>query len=280
MNEDDRPGSGAVGARGPRPGSSPVVMVRRDWDEEIDGATVPRTVVAALTSRDAVIEARGLTKVYRSGNQRVVALDGVDLDIVHGEVTVILGPSGSGKSTILNLLGGMDRPTSGTIVCAGSTVHDLSDAGLTRYRRDQVGFVFQHYNLIPTLTAAENVGIGSVRPRRARRFGAGRTSEEPMDPQASLAQLGLGDRGGSFPYELSGGQMQRVAIARALAKRPALLLADEPTGALDSRTGVEVMDALVDAARDAAVVVVTHNEAFAEIADQVVVLRDGRVVGG
>ncbi|MCL2422394.1 MAG: ABC transporter ATP-binding protein [Micrococcales bacterium] len=211
-----------------------------------------------------------MTKVYDSGSHKVVALDGVDLDIVRGEVTVVLGPSGSGKSTVLNLLGGMDRPTSGTVLCGTTKVHALTDDQLTRYRRDQVGFVFQHYNLIPTLTAAENVGIGSVR--------RGHSGPRPMDPREALAQLGLGDRAGSFPYELSGGQMQRVAIARALAKRPALLLADEPTGALDSRTGVEVMEALVAAAQAAAVVVVTHNQTFVDIADQVVVLRDGHVV--
>ena len=238
-----------------RPGAVPV-------DAPAEARPAPKTV----------IEARSLTKVYRSGSQEIVALDGIDLDILHGQVTVVLGASGSGKSTVLNLLGGMDRPTSGTVVCAGTAVHTLSDAALTRYRRDQVGFVFQHYNLIPTLTAAENVGIGSSRSRRA----GGRS---PVPPRDALALLGLGDRGGSFPYELSGGQMQRVAIARALAKRPALLLADEPTGALDSRTGAEVMEALAAAAQAAAVVVVTHNHSFEEIADQVVILRDGRVVG-
>ena len=218
-----------------------------------------------------MIEARDLTKVYRSGNQQIVALDHIDLDVPGGQVTVVLGPSGSGKSTILNLLGGMDRPTSGTIVCAGNPVHNLSDRGLTAYRRNQVGFVFQHYNLIPTLTAAENVGIGSA---------SGRRRTAPVDPDEALARLGLAGRGRSFPYELSGGQMQRVAIARALAKQPALLLCDEPTGALDSRTGAEVMQALADAAAatKAAVVVVTHNQAFEVIADQVVHLRDGRVV--
>ncbi len=235
---------------------------------------------SAAPDGQAVIEARGLTKVYRSGSQQIVALDHVDLDIPDGAVTVVLGPSGSGKSTVLNLLGGMDRPTSGTVVCAGSAVHDLSDRELTAYRRDQVGFVFQHYNLIPTLTAAENVGFGSYRGRRRRRTSP--TADAPMDPDEALDRLGLGGRGRSFPYELSGGQMQRVAIARALAKRPALLLCDEPTGALDTRTGEEVMEALTDAARStkAAVVVVTHNRDFEKIADHVIRLRDGSVVDG
>jgi len=224
-----------------------------------------------------LVRARDLTKVYHSGNQDVVALDHIDISVPSGRVTVILGPSGSGKSTILNILGGMDRPTAGTIFCEGLPLHELSDKERTVYRRSQVGFVFQHYNLIPTLTAAENVGIGSYRGPRAK---LDREVPEAMDPIEALAQLGLGDRGDSFPHELSGGQMQRVAIARALAKRPALLLCDEPTGALDSRTGAEVIEALAEAsaATGAAVVVVTHSRDFERIADQVVELRDGQVV--
>ena len=224
-----------------------------------------------------VLKTRDLTKIYHSGNQDVVALDGVDLSIPAGRITVVMGPSGSGKSTILNILGGMDRPTAGTIYCGDQAIHELTDQQRTAYRRRQVGFVFQYYNLIPTLTAAENVGIGSYRGRRTK---SDWTGPEPMDPDEALAQLGLGGRGGSFPHELSGGQMQRVAIARALAKRPAVLLCDEPTGALDSRTGAEVMEALVaaTAATRAAVVVVTHSREFEKIADQVIELSDGHVV--
>jgi len=224
-----------------------------------------------------LLRARDLTKVYHSGNQEVVALDHVAMSVPNGRVTVILGPSGSGKSTILNILGGMDRPTSGTVFCGELPLHELNDKERTIYRRSRVGFVFQHYNLIPTLTAAENVGIGSYRGPRAK---LDWEAPEPMDPVEALAQLGLGDRGGSFPHELSGGQMQRVAIARALAKRPALLLCDEPTGALDSRTGAEVMESLAEASQvtQAAVVVVTHSRDFERIADQIIELRDGQVV--
>lgn len=270
----------ATPPRGTESISTPVV------DARPRGAGLFRTARGGALARppsvapepESVIEARGLTKAYRSGSQQIVALDHVDLEVARSTVTVVLGPSGSGKSTVLNLLGGMDRPTSGTIVCAGSAVHHLDDRELTAYRRDRVGFVFQHYNLVPTLTAAENVGIGSYRGRRRSLHAV----DAPVDPDEALAQLGLGDRGRSFPHELSGGQMQRVAIARALAKRPALLLCDEPTGALDTRTGQEVMAALADAARstEAAVVVVTHNRDFEKIADQVVRLCDGRVVEG
>lgn len=216
-----------------------------------------------------LICARDLVRVYETGDVTVRALNGVSFDVSSGEVTMVVGPSGSGKSTILNILGGMDQPTSGSVVCDGIQVEQLSNADLTRYRREKVGFVFQFYNLIPTLTAAENVGIAS------------RGVDDCIDPTEILAQLGLEGRDASFPHELSGGQMQRVAIARALAKKPALLLCDEPTGALDSATGDEVMTALRRSAKtsDAAVVVVTHNEGYIGLADQVVRLRDGQVAG-
>lgn len=216
----------------------------------------------------ALISARDLHRVYQTGDIEVCALDGIALDINSGEVTMIIGPSGSGKSTILNILGGMDQPTSGTVICGGMHIERLSESGLTRYRREHVGFVFQFYNLIPTLTAIENVGIACC------------GIDDAAEPSEILSRLGLGGRGDSFPHELSGGQMQRVAIARALAKRPALLLCDEPTGALDSATGDEVMMILGEAARtyNAAVVVVTHNESYLQWADQMIRLRDGKIV--
>ena len=215
----------------------------------------------------ALIAARDVRRVYRTGNVDVRALDGVSLNIESGQLTTIVGPSGSGKSTLLNILGGMDQPTSGSVVCDGVEIENLSEAGLTKYRRERVGFVFQFYNLIPTLTAAENVGI------------ACRGIKGAIEPSEILETLGLAGRERSFPHELSGGQMQRVAIARALAKRPALLLCDEPTGALDSKTGDEVMRTLRQAAEtsNAAVVVVTHNEGYSRLADRVVRLRDGKV---
>ncbi|MCL2482183.1 MAG: ABC transporter ATP-binding protein [Propionibacteriaceae bacterium] len=227
-----------------------------------------------------LIRARGLTKTYDSGKQQVIALDHIDVDIYPGAVTIILGPSGSGKSTFLNIVGGMDHPSQGSILCGSVAVHELSDSELTAYRRTQIGFVFQTYNLIPTLTAAENVGIGSTRPKAERHLGGGSVAREPMEPREALTQVGLGDRADAFPYELSGGQMQRVAIARALAKRPALLLCDEPTGALDSATGESVMSALVATVRETgtAAVIVTHNPEFEALADQVIHLRDGHVI--
>ena len=215
----------------------------------------------------SLISARDVQRVYRTGDIDVRALDGVSLDIHSGEVSIIVGPSGSGKSTLLNILGGMDQPTSGTIECNGVRIEEMTNSGLTRYRRESVGFVFQFYNLIPTLTAAENIGIAS------------RGVESPIDPSQILAQLGLEGRESSFPHELSGGQMQRVAIGRALAKRPALLLCDEPTGALDSVTGDEVMATLCESAHtsNTAVVIVTHNEGYVGLADQLIRLRDGRI---
>jgi putative ABC transport system ATP-binding protein len=226
-----------------------------------------------------LIKTRDLTKAYNMGQQQILALDHVNIDIPDARVTVILGPSGSGKSTMLNILGGMDHPTSGTVRCGSVAVHELSDKQLTAYRRAQVGFVFQHYNLIPTLTAAENVGIGSYQRRSLSMAFLKVAIRDPMDPEEALLQVGLGGRGNSFPYELSGGEMQRVAIARALAKKPALLLCDEPTGALDSRTGKDIMQALANTATTlgTAVVIVTHNSAFSKIADQVISLHDGRI---
>ncbi|HEU4928398.1 MAG TPA: ABC transporter ATP-binding protein [Candidatus Krumholzibacteria bacterium] len=214
-----------------------------------------------------VFRARGLSKTYHVGEVDVHALRDVDLDIYRGEMLVILGPSGSGKSTLLNILGGLDVPTGGTV---NFLDHDLSrddDAALTRFRRDHVGFVFQFYNLIPSLTALENVALVTE------------LSARPMQPERALQLVGLGDRMHHFPSQLSGGEQQRIAIARAIAKQPDVLLCDEPTGALDLETGIVVLDALVRANRElnATVVIITHNVSIAGLADRVVRMRSGSI---
>ena len=216
---------------------------------------------------DATLRAEGLTKVYRTGEVEVRALDGVDLALFPGELIVMLGPSGSGKSTLLNILGGLDKPTSGSVSYAGRDVTGSDDDSLTRYRRDYVGFVFQFYNLIASLTARENVGLVTE------------IAKDPMDPAEALEIVDLGDRLDHFPAQLSGGEQQRVAIARAIAKKPAILLCDEPTGALDSRTGVVVLEALETVNRElgTTTAVITHNRVTAQIADRVVHLSDGRI---
>src|SRR5512134_1409147 len=222
---------------------------------------------ATGAGREAVFTARGLTKIYRMGEVEVHALRGVDLDIYASEFVVLLGPSGSGKSTLLNILGGLDTPTSGS---ANWHDHDLTratEAELTRYRREHVGFVFQFYNLIPSLTARENVAlVTEMAPR-------------PMRPEEALALVDLGDRLDHFPSQLSGGEQQRVAIARAIAKRPDVLLCDEPTGALDYATGKVVLQAIVRINRElgTTAAVITHNAAIAAIADRVLRLADGRI---
>lgn len=195
-----------------------------------------------------------ISKVYKVGEQEVKALDHVDFTVEKGEFTVILGPSGSGKSTILNLLGGMDRATEGSFLFDGREITTLSDHELSDYRRDVVGFVFQFYNLIPSLTALENVGI------------AAQLADNVAKAEFFLNQVGLGHRKNNFPNQMSGGEMQRVSIARALAKSPQLLLCDEPTGALDSVTGKKILEILRHTAEesDTAVVMVTHNAEFAE----------------
>ncbi len=215
----------------------------------------------------AIFEARGLTKVYEMGEVRVEALRGVDLDIHAGEFLVLLGPSGSGKSTLLNILGGLDVPTSGTVRYAD---HDLTvddDAAMTRYRREHVGFVFQFYNLIPSLTARENVALVTEIAR------------DPMRPEDALALVGLAHRLDHFPSQMSGGEQQRVAIARAVAKRPQVLLCDEPTGALDVHTGVLVLEVIARVNRElgTTTVVITHNAVIAGMADRVVYFADGQV---
>jgi putative ABC transport system ATP-binding protein len=216
-----------------------------------------------------VFEARGLTKVYRMGEVEVHALGGIDLDLYAGEFVVLLGPSGSGKSTLLNILGGLDVPTTGTVRYKDHDLTAYDDAALTRYRREHVGFVFQFYNLIPSLTARENVAL--ITDIAAR----------PMDPAEALRLVGLADRMDHFPSQLSGGEQQRVAIARAIAKRPEILLCDEPTGALDVKTGVVVLEALQRVNRElgTTTAVITHNAAIAAIADRVITLSAGQVAG-
>jgi putative ABC transport system ATP-binding protein len=217
----------------------------------------------------AVFEARSLTKTYHMGTTEVHALRGVDLGIHAGEFIVLLGPSGSGKSTLLNILGGLDTPTSGTV---RFLEHDLSaadEAQLTRYRRQHVGFVFQFYNLIPSLTARENVALVTE------------IAEQPMAPEEALSWVGLGERLDHFPSQLSGGEQQRVAIARAVVKRPDVLLCDEPTGALDYETGKLVLEVIarINAELGTTAMVITHNAAIAGMADRVLKLGNGRIVG-
>lgn len=211
--------------------------------------------------------ARGLTKVYGTGAGAVHALRGIDLDLPEGEFTVLLGPSGSGKSTLLNILGGLDRPTAGTLAFRGKDLTACSDRELTGFRRRHVGFVFQFYNLIPSLTARENVALVTE------------LVDATMTPEEALALVGLQDRMAHFPAELSGGEQQRVAVARAVAKRPEVLLCDEPTGALDSATGIRVLEALasVNKSLGTTTVVITHNASIAAMAGRVVRFADGRI---
>jgi putative ABC transport system ATP-binding protein len=221
----------------------------------------------AATGDEPVYRARGLTKVYRTGEVEVHALRGVDLDLWPREFVVLLGASGSGKSTLLNILGGLDVPSGGSLVAGGRDLVAAGDVELTRFRRRHVGFVFQAYNLIPSLTARENVALVTE------------IAEDPMSPEDALALVDLGQRMDHFPAQLSGGEQQRVAIARAIAKRPDVLLCDEPTGALDSRTGIRVLEALERTNREtgALTVVITHNAVIASLADRVVQLSDGRI---
>jgi len=223
----------------------------------------------ASGSREPVFAVRGLTKVYQMGEVEVQALRGVDLDVPAAQLAVLLGPSGSGKSTLLNILGGLDSPTSGTVRYRGRDLTHATDADLTMFRRHAVGFVFQFYNLMPSLTARENVDL------------AGEISTHPLAAADALALVGLSARLDHFPAQLSGGEQQRVAIARAIAKQPDVLLCDEPTGALDITTGATVLDALVRVNVDlgTTVLIITHNAAIAGAADRVVTLSDGRIAG-
>jgi len=214
-----------------------------------------------------IFEARGLTKVYQMGDVQVQALRGVDLDLYAGELVVLLGPSGSGKSTLLNILGGLDTPTSGTLRYGGKALNLADDAATTQYRRSHIGFVFQFYNLIPSLTARENVALVTE------------IALDPMSPEEALALVGLSERLDHFPAQMSGGEQQRVAIARAVAKRPQVLLCDEPTGALDAQTGVLVLDVIARVNRDlgTTTVVITHNAVIAAMADRVIYFGNGLV---
>jgi len=215
----------------------------------------------------ATLQVRDLTKVYRTGEVAVHALRGMDLDLVEGELMVMLGPSGSGKSTLLNILGGLDRPSSGSVRFGDEDLAKAGDAALTRYRRNHVGFVFQFYNLIPSLTAEENVALVTE------------ISAAPMAPAEALALVGLAERIDHFPAQLSGGEQQRVAIARAIAKRPRILLCDEPTGALDSETGILVLEAIdkVNTELGTTTAVITHNTVIGDMAHRVVHIADGQV---
>ena len=215
----------------------------------------------------AFVEFRDVRKVYRMGEVEVAAVDGMTFDIEQGEFVVVVGPSGSGKTTLLNMLGGMDSCTSGTIRLDGRVISSFSEKELTFYRRLDIGFVFQFYNLVQNLTALENVELAS------------QICPDPLDAATVLRQVGLERRLDNFPSQLSGGEQQRVAIARALAKNPKLLLADEPTGALDYKTGKAILELLQDTCAETGktVVLITHNSAFTAIADRVIHIREGKV---
>jgi putative ABC transport system ATP-binding protein len=220
-----------------------------------------------VTSLTPILRAEGLTKIYQMGEVKVHALRGVDFTLVRGELLVLLGASGSGKSTLLNIVGGLDLPTVGSVFYEEQELSQASDAELTDYRRKHVGFVFQFYNLIPSLTAAENVALVTE------------IAEDPLPPREALALVGLGERADHFPSQLSGGEQQRVAIARAVAKQPNILLCDEPTGALDYKTGVQVLEVIERVNRElgTSTALITHNAPVAAIADRVVTLADGRI---
>jgi len=231
-------------------------------------ASIPDPAAGGFRGNDIVFEAKNVTKRYDMGEVAVDALRGVNLSLHASEFIVLLGPSGSGKSTLLNILGGLDVPTSGAVTYRGRDLSGADDATRTAYRRNNVGFVFQFYNLIPSLTARENVALVTEIVR------------DPMPPQEALRIVGLGERMNHFPAQLSGGEQQRVAIARAISKRPEVLLCDEPTGALDISTGVVVLEAIERINRElgTATAVITHNAAVASIADRVVQLSDGLIV--
>lgn len=225
------------------------------------------STVEDVPAREMAFTASGLCKVYRTGETEVHALRGVDLAIPSGEILVLLGPSGSGKSTLLNIIGGLDRATSGSLRYGQIELTELDEADLTRFRRAHVGFIFQFYNLIPSLTAEENVRLVTD------------IADHPMDACDALALVGLADRRHHYPAQLSGGEQQRVAVARAIAKQPGVLLCDEPTGALDSATGIHVLEALAHANRElgTTVVIITHNAGIAAMAHQVFHFRDGQI---
>ncbi len=222
----------------------------------------------ALSTSDAVFEVRGVSKVYHMGEVDVHALRDIDLDLYKGELAVLLGASGSGKSTLLNIIGGLDTPTAGTVTFLDHILTQADDTALTEYRRDHVGFVFQFYNLIPSLTALENVQLITE------------IAADPMDAKDALGLVDLGDRLNHFPAQLSGGEQQRVAIARAVAKQPDVLLCDEPTGALDFKTGKIVLEVIERVNRElgTTTAVITHNASIARMADRVIHIGSGRIL--
>ena len=213
------------------------------------------------------VEMRDVRKIYRMGEVEIAAADGIDFQIKKGEFAVVVGPSGAGKTTVLNILGGMDTATSGEVWIDGKNIVKYSPRQLTSYRRDDIGFVFQFYNLIPNLTALENVEL------------ALQICKDPLDAEIVLKEVGLGDRMKNFPAQLSGGEQQRVSIARALAKNPKILLCDEPTGALDYNTGKAILKLLQDTCREkgVTVILITHNSAIAPMADRVIHIKNGKV---
>lgn len=213
------------------------------------------------------IKLENVRKTYRMGEVEIHALDGIEFSIKEGEFVVVVGPSGAGKTTVLNILGGMDTATEGTVLIAGSNIAGYSEKQLTKYRRDEIGFVFQFYNLVQNLTAKENVELAS------------QICKEPLDADLVLKEVGLEERMSNFPAQLSGGEQQRVAIARALAKNPKLLLCDEPTGALDYLTGKSILKLLQDTCRERnmTVIVITHNTALTPMADRVIKVKNGKV---
>ena len=216
-----------------------------------------------------IIELKGVSKIYKTGEKEYKALDNINLNITKGEFVVILGPSGAGKSTLLNIIGGMDKVTSGKIIVDGEDISNYSDRQLTNYRAENIGFIFQFYNILPTLTVLENVELVKD------------IVKNPIDAKTALQEVGLGNHINKFPTQLSGGEQQRVSIARAISKNPTLLLCDEPTGALDSKTGVEVLKLLrkqCDMNNGSnTVIIVTHNSLFAEVADTVIRVKNGQI---
>lgn len=216
-----------------------------------------------------IIELKGVSKVYKTGEKEYTALDNINLQVTKGEFVVVLGPSGAGKSTLLNIIGGMDKVTSGDVIVNGKNIAKYNDKQLTEYRAENIGFIFQFYNILPTLTVLENVELVKD------------IVKNPIDAKTALEEVGLGNHINKFPTQLSGGEQQRVSIARAISKNPALLLCDEPTGALDSKTGVEVLKLLrkqCDANNGSnTVIIVTHNSLFAEVADTVIRVKNGEI---
>jgi putative ABC transport system ATP-binding protein len=225
-------------------------------------------LISELSEKNYLLQAKALSKSYQMGEINLIALQTIDISFAQGEFVVLLGPSGSGKSTLLNLLGGLDQPSEGQVYFQGDQVSPGLDHKLTKYRRDHVGFVFQFYNLIPSLSALENVQLVTE------------ISQHPMDAEKALELVGLSDRKDHFPAQLSGGQQQRVAIARAIAKNPDILLCDEPTGALDFKTGRIVLEAICKVNKElgTTTLIITHNESISYLADRIVSLRDGKVI--